>query len=210
MRIELHYFPSIQYMALLARVDRIALEHCENFQKSTYRNRCEIVGPNGLLTLSVPVEGGKDHHQAYRDVRIAGTDWALDHWRSLEMAYRRSAYFEYYEDRLRPFFEPEPNTFLWAHNYRIIQFLCELLEIPSVFELTEKFRTDYPPDIDRRNRIDPRIRRRQLGRWPHSYQQVFEDRQAFVPNLSVLDLLFNEGPSSRSVLDSLAEIAWDC
>src|SRR4051812_2271477 len=92
----LPYLPDAPWFAHYLKYPAIFLEHEENFVKASGRNRSRIAGPNGLQTLSIPLEGGRDHHRKYREVKISyQSDWQKIHWQSIRTAYGSAPYFEH-------------------------------------------------------------------------------------------------------------------
>lgn len=162
--------------------------------KQTYRSRCDIYSPNGVLTLSIPLEK-RDKRHVVKDVKISyDYDWQTLHWRSLESSYRRSPFFEYYEDDFRPFYEDRKDKFLVDFNEALQQEVLDLLKLKTNYTFTTSYQSEYPDADDFRNRIAPKAA---LSDDPdfqiQPYYQVFEPRHGFIPNLSVVDLLFNQG-----------------
>ena len=171
------YFGPIEWYQQLCRADLVYLEACESFIKQTYRNRCTIATANGVQNLTVPVEHGGS--RLIRDIRISNHgSWRRVHWNALQSAYSESPFFEYYADDLRPFFE-QNYEFLYDYNYEIMQKMCELLDIHPHVEHTSEF---SPSLIPHPSSFSPR-----------PYYQVFAHKHDFLPNLSILDLLFNMG-----------------
>ena len=194
---ELHYLPNIRYMRQLAMADEVFIEQWEHYQKGSYRNRAHIVGGNGLQRLSIPLLKGKNEQQSIREVRIAWyQNWAKQHWNSIASAYGKSPFFEYYADDLRPIYEGKPE-FLFDFNLRILEVLLELMGLEVSLKFTAQY--DAPTEAgvaDRRNTISPKNPADDGLR----YGQVFEERHGFVPDLSVLDLLFCVGPEAGDLL----------
>lgn len=218
--IELPFAGPVGYYREILASDHVIFEQWEHFEKATYRNRCHIAGPDGLQRLTIPILHGRSHRQRVKDARIAyAEDWRKQHWKSLEAAYRRSPYFEFYEEPLEALYRSRPE-FLLEFNLRVHDFIVKALGIsmqapdaehsdplsgtdPSATgtgrRITCAFSTQYeeqPAATDMRSRFVP-------GKDAiHSirYHQVFEDRHGFIPNLSVLDLLFNEGPHGALLL----------
>lgn len=195
--IELPYLGNIAFYKLLTNFDEILIEKHEFFQKASYRNRCEISGPNGKLTLSIPIIGGKDKKQLYKETHISYEHpWLKDHWNSLCSAYRRSPYFEYYEDKFEAIYDKEYNN-LFELNKAFFELIVSLLKIPNNISYTESYQKDLPDDIeDYRSYFLPKKEEKLAA----VYWQVFQDRTGFIPNVSIIDLLFNEGPNSLEVL----------
>lgn len=201
--IELQYLGSIRYYAKLLQYEEIAIEKCENFVKSTYRNRCYITGPNGRLLLSIPVKGGKSQHTKYSNIEIAyEEDWQKIHWQSLFSSYRRSPYFEFYEADFEPFYHRYYDS-LFEFNWELMQLLIRLIGIQVPVSFTNKYEKHPSPELtDLRSGIHPNPKKelKDLLYQEPKYIQVFEERTGFIPNLSIVDLLFNQGPNTLSVL----------
>lgn len=195
------YLPPISYFKTLVkhRGNTILIEKCEHFPKQTYRNRASILGANGKLNLYIPVQKGNQAHTPMKDMRISyDTEWQRLHWVTLQTAYRSSAYFEYYEDEFASFFE-QKETFLLDFNLKLTEKIVTLLKAGLSFEFTESYRIDYDPAQDFRENIHPK---KEPLHQIKPYHQVFSDRFEFIPDLSIVDLLFNRGPQS---LDRLLE-----
>lgn len=193
------YLAPVEYYSALAKADTVFLEHCEFYEKQSYRNRCNIAGANGQLALTIPVEKSKGARMLTRDVRISEhSDWQLQHWRSIESAYNSTPFFEYYKDDLLPFYEQDW-TFLWDFNIEIQAKMLELLDLQVDIQLTKEYKVDFDENVlDARNSIHPK-KETDTGSLKN-YYQVFEQRFGFIPNLSIIDLLFNMGNESILVL----------
>ncbi len=177
------------------------IEHHENFQKQTYRSRCEIYSPNGLLTLSIPLVK-RNHRQSMKDLKISyDYDWKTLHWRSLESSYRRSPFFEYFEDDFYPYYHDKKFDYLIDFNEAIQQIVLTLLKLKPNYTFSDSYKTEYPDSDDFRNIIDPK-ESKDLDKTfqPVRYPQVFETRHGFIPNLSIVDVLFNEGPRAMDYI----------
>lgn len=201
------YFPPVSWFALLARdmtlsPDRVSpstvfLEACENYQKQSYRNRCYILAGDGVQMLQVPVVHAESMH--ITEVRVDySTPWLVRTKRSLDAAYYTSAYYEYYRDELFEVMDRRP-TLLWDWNLSLVGFLmektgvsCHLLPTSSFVAPAAAGPDDFRAVIHPK-RPDDVLSSLGLDR---PYYQVFTDRFGFTPHLSVLDLLFNEGPDS--------------
>ncbi|MGY0392876.1 WbqC family protein [Bizionia sp. KMM 8389] len=201
MKIIIHptYFPSIAHFVAIAQAKTVCFEMADNFQKQTYRNRSYIYGANGKLLLNIPVIHSQKNRQLYKDVSPFNTeDWQRNHWKSLESAYKTSPFFEFYEDDLKPLFE-KPATNLMAFNLACFQAICECIQIDP--EVTET--TIYNKDTE--NFIDLRYLAKAKGEIApmlEPYTQVFTTKHGYINNLSILDLLFNEGPNTLQYLES--------
>lgn len=197
-------FPPVQYFSKLVQFENIYLEQFENFTKQTYRNRYEILGANGVIPLIVPVVKGRGRKIKIRDLKISyDTDWQRNHWRTIFSAYNSSPFFEFYRDDIQPFFE-KPWKFLFDFNLEILETLCDLLELELALVLTEDFEKVPEGTTNFRDAISPKKHRTEKDSLftPLPYTQVFHEKFGFVPNLSILDLLFNEGPNSLNVLEA--------
>jgi len=194
------YFGPIQYYSKLVACHEAWLEQDEHYNKQSYRTRCNILGANGSLALSVPVKKPSSNAHITTVTVDYDTPWQKLHWKSIESAYRSSAFFEYYADELLPFFRKK-YTYLLDMNAELHAWVCEQLGIDE----TMKPHTDYQEAEgfdDFRAVIHPKVDwSRDAAFSPAQYFQVFSDKMGFVPNLSILDLLFNEGPNSLQVLE---------
>ena len=194
--IDIQYFANIIYYKKLFENKYAILDKYENFRKMSFHNRCVILGANGPLTLSVPVEGGRDQKRALHEVRIANKEnWQRRHWRSIVSAYNRSPWFEHYKDSLSVLYE-RPYELLADWNLACLEWSLACLKANLSWELSKTYQQVYtePGVADLRGKITPRSYPAVAGESSaFTYPQVFSERQGFVPNLSVLDILFCEG-----------------
>ena len=189
---NLYYFKQV----LAYRNQEITLEKQEHFPKQTYRNRAEIYSPNGMLNLSIPINRGNGNHTIYKDITICNdTNWQHIHWKTIESCYRNSAYFEFYEDGFAPFYEKKYN-FLFDYNLELLQLILKNLKLKVSLSFTDEFQSEYQ-SLDFRNKITTKNLQNYSSK---PYFQVFEDREGFKGNLSIIDLLFNQGPQALSYL----------
>lgn len=192
------YFGPIQWYQKLYRAEHVEIEQWESFQKQTYRNRCLIATANGVQALTVPVEHGDS--PLIKDIRLSDHgNWRHLHWNALQSAYGESPFFDYYQDDIRPFFERHW-TFLLDFNEEIRQKMCELIDIQPNVSYTEGFIPEESPLTSYRTAISPKHPQDDPDFLPKRYYQVYEQKHGFLPNLSILDLLFNMGPESIFLL----------
>ena len=175
------------------------IEQHDNFIKQTYRNRCVIPTTNGLQSLSIPVTTIADapiSKTPMKDIRISDHgNWRHIHWNALTSTYGESPFFEYYQDDIRPFFERKWE-FLIDFNMEITQKMNELLDIRPMISLTDEFVSPASDVIDFRDVIRPKHPGNDADFSPKRYYQVYQQKFDFQPNMSILDLLFNEGNES--------------
>lgn len=190
------YFPNLSHFVIMIKSQTLYLEVCDNYQKQTYRNRTEIYGANGKLALTVPVNYTQKNRQLYKNVRIANEDkWQQLHLKSLESAYRMSPFFEYYIDDLLPLFKTKFN-FILDLNLACLETIKDCMQLDFSYTKTEHFELESAKKEDYRYLV----KRKSQPISTSTYQQVFSDKHGFMGNLSILDLLFNEGPNSELYL----------
>jgi hypothetical protein len=221
------YFPPVSYFAAIAEdmeglvrtkgEDRksfpsspllpsvIYIEACENYQKQSYRNRCHFYAADGKQSLSFPVIHAEGTHKhLISEMRIDySTPWVMQHKRAIISAYRTSAYFEYYQDELFAILDSKPERLIDL-NTRLLEFFLEKTGIKAEIRMTESYDT-APEYEDLREVIHPKRPDRILENLElkKPYFQVFAEKHGFIPNLSIMDLLFNEGPDSIIYLKKL-------
>lgn len=202
------YAPPVSYFVKLyeyATSGRIALEGCEHYIKQSYRNRCCILGSNGVQSLTIPVELPQGTKTPIREVRISEHGaWRHLHAQALRTAYGASPFFEYYADELLPFYERR-YTYLWDFNAELLQTLLSLLQLDVAWCATEDFipphSADAPPGLcDLRYSLSPKSVKAIPGVQLRPYYQLHLARRGFVEDLSVFDLLFEMGLESLLVL----------
>lgn len=191
----LFYHPPVSYFSDLKNQNfEFLIEKYEHFPKQTFRNRATIASPNGTLDLIVPVIKGSKVHTPVKDVKISyDLKWQRLHWLSLQTCYRSSAYFEFYEDGLIPFYEKKYN-FLFDYNLELFGWLSKQLKLTQNFQFTNAYES-IAEQLDFRNKFNKKDIYLSETK---PYFQVFSDRNPFIPNLSILDLLFNQGPQTKS------------
>lgn len=187
------YFPPVDWFAVLANNPCVCLEACESYRKQTWRNRCRILTEGGPMDLRVPVIHGPS--RLITDIRVDwSTPWLRQTQYAIDTAYFSSPFFEYYRDELFALMDLR-RPLLWDLNMDLIQFFCRKTGLAPHLEPTADWQA--APEGDLRERINPKsppVRR------CRPYWQVFRERYGFVDGLSVMDLLFNEGPESLGYL----------
>ena len=199
-RILIHptYFPTIATFVAIAKADAVTLEVFDNYQKQTYRNRMFIYDANGKLPLTIPVVYSQKNRQLYKDIRIANEEnWQDLHWKSIQSAYSSSPFFEFYEHEIQPLYTHYFEN-LFDFNLKCLEIIYECLELPFVFE-TSKSYEKHPKQDDFRPLVNNRLEKEQDFK---PYVQVFDDKYGFIPNLSMIDLICNEGPNALLYLEA--------
>lgn len=194
------YFPTVAHFVAIANASTIIFEAADNFQKQTYRNRMFIYGANGKLLLNIPVKHSKNKLKtSYQNTEIENIeDWQKQHWRSIVSAYKSSPFFEYYEDDLKELFTTT-QTSLYQLNIAVFKIICSCIEIEPIIEYTSAFNKVSDRHTDLRILVNSKKESQiQLD----NYTQVFGDKHGYLNNLSILDLLFNEGPNTLNYLES--------
>ncbi|TBX64974.1 hypothetical protein EZL74_12535 [Flavobacterium silvisoli] len=190
------YFPSISHFVAMSKADVVTFEMEDNFQKQTNRNRMYIYSPNGVQLLNIPIKHTKIAHQKIKDVKIeTAFDWQKQHFKSLDAAYRSSPFFEYFEDDIRPIFEKK-HTFLMDLNLETMSVVSRCLGFEFDYDETTEYFHEVTDKSDYRGLINGKKDTSSF----EPYTQVFGEKYGYINNLSILDLLFNEG---RQALDYL-------
>jgi hypothetical protein len=216
------YLPPVEYFAAIANcgAGQVLIEACEIFQKQSYRSRCYIYSANGPLVLNVPVRrGGPDftHKLPIREIEVDYDEaWIPLHKRALEAAYMNSPFFEFYKDYLFKILDSK-EKYLFDLNLKLLEYLLQMTGIKANIKFTTDYVADYAKEAvagrdtnimasvtaDFRNTIHPKSKQPSLLKqlqMEQPYWQVFSSKQGFIPNLSVVDLLFNEGPNAITFL----------
>ena len=209
------YFAPVEYFAVLDNCSNTVIEACEQYQKQSYRTRCHILTGSGILVLTLPVlRGGgsvtgditldSTHKLPVTDIRIDySKPWVLQHERAIEAAYGNSPFFEYYKDEIFSVLDSHVETLLQL-NTELTLLLCELCGIKKRFSLSTEYVNPQKTEadtLDLRSVIHPKVSANNNPFYKEkAYYQVFTNKYGFTPNLSILDLLFNEGPNSVSFL----------
>lgn len=189
------YLPPISWCAALWNSPDIEIEACEHYQKGSFRNRCHIAGPNGMQRLSIPLAKGKNQQMPIREVRISYDEtWQRLHWRSIKTAYGSAPFFEHYAPELQRFYEKR-YEFLFDYNLELLHFaLKKKMGWNGEIKLSTAYSTAIPATLT--PPFEP-------GRYP----QVFEDKHGFLPDLSLLDLLFCYGKRGGEILENSRKIS---
>lgn len=192
------YLGPVQLYCKMLQYGEVGLEVQENYVKQTYRNRCVIAAANGPLALTIPIVKPDSIKCLTRDIRISDHgNWRKLHWNALVSAYNMSPFFEYYADDFAPFYEKRYD-FLVDYNEAMRELICSLIDL----QLTVVRTTEYSPEVehDFRETIRPKHEAADPDFSPTPYYQVFREKHGFLPNLSIVDLLFNMGPESLLIL----------
>lgn len=194
--LPINYFPPISYFVVLAQNKSVLIEKNEHFIKQSFRNRMEIFGVNGKLSLTIPLHRKSREKKMITNVSICNdTPWQAHHWKSIANAYRATPYFEYYEDKFLPLFLEEKND-LWEFNLEILKLLMALIGIDTSIEFTSDFEKNIPQG-DFRSAFSAKAPQLLNA---ERYIQTFEEKMGFLNDLSILDALFNMGPETLSYL----------
>jgi len=192
------YAGNLMYYSSILKAEKVTIDLFENFHKQSFRNRCSIASPNGILNLIIPIN--RKSKSIIKEVKIDDSqNWRKIHWKSLESSYRSSPYFEFYEDGFHSIFFRKNCNYLFEFNQLIFQEVLKALKVEIEVTFTDSYIQKNNTIHDFRTLIHPKIQLdNQLKEL--KYHQVFQEKQKFIPNLSVLDLLFNEGPLARQLL----------
>lgn len=193
-----YFAPLIQYIALV-NAREVTFEIEDNYQKQTYRNRCYIYGANGKQLLTVPVMHSKNNkRQKTKEVKIDNSfSWQKLHVKAIQIAYRSSPYFEFYEDEIIPVIIKN-HKFLIDLNLETNQIIFDVLQHEFSSKRTNDYQEKYTDMQDFRGLVNAKSTTKYNFQL---YQQVFADKHNFIPNLSILDLLFSEGPNTINYLE---------
>ena len=201
--LEIHYLPSIAWFSVVAANDAVVIDDTEAFGRQSYRNRCYIAAANGRMPLIVPVKRSRSGISIAEIEIDNSTNWQHVHWQSIRSAYGKSAFFEYYADYFKPFYEQKFDK-LFDFDMQLLLTIFKLLKIPKekitfLSQLPDSEKNDL---VNYKDKIHPKAdlseNMKHFSAIP--YMQVFREKNGFIPNLSILDLLFCEGPNAKNVL----------
>ena len=182
------YFPSISHYIAMIAAESVTFEVEDTFQKQTNRNRMYIYSPNGIQMLNISVKHN-DANNNFKDIKIDNQyNWQKNHFKSLEAAYKNSPFYEYFIDDLQPIFEKK-HEFMLDLNFEIFEKINDALRISIPFDKTTEYFHEVNDKTDFRNLVNGKKDATQI----EPYTQVFDNKHGFINNLSILDLLFNEG-----------------
>lgn len=193
------YFPPIRYFSEINNADSVIIESYENYNRQSYRNRCNILSCNGILTLSIPVIKGKTIKEKITEVKIDySTPWQRQHIYAIVSAYGKSPFFPFYSDQIIELIQKK-NDNLFEFNYNILNVLLEIIHLKKNISFSSTYQKETNEINDFRNIIHPKSKD-QITLNSKSYIQTFSDRYSFVPDLSILDLIFNTGPEAKNYI----------
>jgi len=196
------YLPPVQYISKFLLAGRVLIEAHENFQKQSYRNRCCICGANGKQCLVIPVLKHHNEKMPISEVEIDyGKPWQQVHLKSIRSAYSTSPFYEFYADEFNALFHRKVRL-LADWNRELLEYVLRILHIETDVNITDRYEKEPEGIVDLRQAVHPKARLQKPDGWftPVPYAQVFGERHGFIPGLSIIDLLFNEGPQARSIL----------
>ncbi|WP_394337981.1 WbqC family protein [Chryseobacterium daecheongense] len=194
------YLPPISWFSVFLNPENnIVLEQFESFPKQTYRNRANIFGANGKLSLIIPIShNGK---RELKDIEISESeDWRKLHWKSIQTAYQSSPYFEYYEDKIRKIFDIEERNLI-NFNLKGLEIIQQILKTEKAHSLNVEY-IKNPEEINFRERFSAKI---PSEFEMEEYYQTFSDKLGFLKDLSILDLICNKGPESLTYIKNIKQ-----
>ncbi len=192
--LDCEYFPSIEWYKDYLTADEVLIEQYEYFVRASGRNRCYVCGPNGKIALTVPLLGGRNQKTLMKDVKISYDEkWQHQHWYTLDACYRRTPFFEYFEQSIFGFYQKK-HTFLLDLNLNSIEVMNQLMKLKNTLLLSNEYVNNIEDhNVDKRNRL--KLKSVQI-----EYLQPFGERHGFVSGLSMLDLLFCMGNRSKELI----------
>ena len=197
------YFPNVQYFSKIVSTEDVIIEVHENYQKQSYRNRCQIYSANGLINLTLPIIKGRSLGIKVKDIKIEyQMNWQKNHFKSIESAYRHSPFYEFLIDDLAIFFEKK-EKYLLDFNMKILLVLLEQIGIDKAPTRSKSYLKPVNSESNWRSLIHPKLGYISDSKFtPEPYSQNFDEKNGFLPNLSIIDTLFQLGPETRQYLKS--------
>jgi len=199
------YLANIQYYSKLLPNKEVLIERHEHFQRQTFRSRCIICGANGVQILNTPVVKGRNGKWLIKDLKISyDLDWQKNHLKTIESAYRASPFYEFYIEDFMPYYTKKFD-FLLDYNLELQNTVCQILGIECEQKFTDTFIANYNHELydDYRNSIHPKNQHNKFDKQFRNipYKQVFSEKFSFFENLSIIDLIFNEGTNAYNILN---------
>ena len=198
--IEPQYFPPISVLRELVNNKEIGFALDDKYRKMSFRNRCLVTGANGIISLSIPIKGGREVNQLMRDVEIDNMqEWQTQHWRTIRSIYARSPWFEYYAPQLEMYYVKH-YEFLYQWNLDLMSWVIKVLKLDIKIKQIE---LGSILDLDKNitDKVLPKNYSKQFEKFVPKYQQVFQEKTGFIQNMSILDLIFCEGANGVNYLN---------
>jgi len=198
--IEPQYFPPISVLRELVNHKEIGFALDDKYRKMSFRNRCLVTGANGIISLSIPIKGGREVNQLMRDVEIDNMqEWQTQHWRTIRSIYARSPWFEYYAPQLEMYYVKK-YEFLYQWNFDLLSWVIKVLKLDIKIKQIE-LGNILDSDKNMTDKVLPKNYSQQFEKFVPKYQQVFQEKTGFIKNMSILDLIFCEGANGVNYLN---------
>lgn len=198
------YLPNIDYFLLITKFQNVVIEANENYSKQSFRNRCSILSPNGVIDLTIPILKNYSDKINIAQCRTSeNINWRILHWRAIETAYNSSPYFLYYKDTLKSIYYSENSTHLLKFNSDLTTTITKMIGINTKFFFSEEYLPSYSIGNDYRQILHPKKKNLLDNEKYIPYSQVFDYKFGFVKNLSIIDLLFSMGPETLHYLKKM-------
>jgi hypothetical protein len=199
LRIESQYFGSINYVKQFVKANEVVIDIHEPFKKMSNRNRTTIVSAHGPLLLTVPIQNGRDQKKQMKDIQICyQQNWQSKHLKAIRTCYKRSPFYDYYDPSLYELLNNQ-HQYLVELNVTLINWLEKVLKTRFNISKTMDIIPYADPNFrDVRDKFNTHESAQNIVN--QVYPQVFMDKIDFIPNASILDLLFCMGPLSNIYL----------
>ena len=196
--LPIFYLPPVSWFAVFLKDEnQIVLEQYENFPKQTYRNRTNIYGANGRLSLIIPINHSGE--RVMKEIKVSHREnWQKLHWKSIKTAYQSSPYFEFYEDRLQKIFEFESDSLI-QFNLNALKIVLDILKTEKAYSLNIEY-VKIPLEENYREKFSAK---KESEIEMEEYYQTFTDKMGFMKDLSILDLICNKGPETLTYLKNI-------